>query len=233
MDSMGSPSRTPLCHTPHPAGSTGFQGPLANHVCSKETGAPIWSRPQALTVSRPESPHGGTSSFQAGPEPPAVAVDRQAVLPDTWALTKERALQERAQSEPGGLGGTCPALGDKEQLGQKIPQKGSLGGPTEALEDPGNPEGASEAAVEARKEQLERSHATAVGTPSVSERISTSGQAGTSLCGRSRGTALAGLECGPLLANCMLPLPTSAWVESAQRWPENVFGSHPVGPASC
>ncbi|GAB1290065.1 Paxillin [Apodemus speciosus] len=160
MDPVGPPSRTPLCHTPHPAGSTGSQGPLASHVCSEETGAPIWSRPQALTVSGPESPHGGTSGFQAGPEPPAVAVDREAVLPDTWALTKECALQERAQSEPGGLGSTCPAPGDKEQLGRKIPQKGSLGGPTEALEDPGNPKGATEAAVEARKEQLERSHAT-------------------------------------------------------------------------
>lgn len=38
---------------------------------------------------------------------------------------------------------------------------------------------------------------------------------------------------GPLLANCMLPLPTSAWVESAQgRWPEEVFDSRPVGPTS-
>ncbi|XP_052024533.1 paxillin isoform X8 [Apodemus sylvaticus] len=187
MDSMGPPSRTPLCHTPHPAGSTGSQGPLANHVCSKETGAPIWSRPQALPVSRPESPHGGASSFQAGPEPPAVAVDRRAVLPDTWALTEERALQERAQSDLGALGSTCLAPGDKEQLGGKVPQKGSLGGPMEALEDLGNPEGATEAAMEARKEQPERSHATAIGTPSISERISTSGQI-RSVIRRSRET---------------------------------------------
>lgn len=112
-----------------------------------------------------------------------MAVDRQAVLPDTWALTKDCALQERAQSEPGGLGSTCPAPRDKEQLGGKIPQKGSLGGPTGALENPGNLEGATEAALEARKEQPELSHAMAMGTPSTSERISTSGQAGTSLCG--------------------------------------------------
>lgn len=184
MDSMGPPCRASPCHTPPPAGSTGSQGPLANHVCSEETGAPVGSWPQALTASRPESPHGVTSSFQEGLEPtPAVAVDRQAVLPDTWALTRDSALQERAQSEPGGLGSTCPAPGDKEQLGGKIPQKGSPGGPTEALENPGSPEGATEAALEARKEQPELSHAMALGTPITSERISTSGQAGTSLCG--------------------------------------------------
>lgn len=183
MGAVGPPSRTPPCHTPYPVGSTGSPGPLANHVCSEETVAPIWGRPQALTASRPESPHGVTYSFQEGLEPPAVALDRQAVLPDTWALTKECALQERAQSEPGGLGSTCPATGDKEQLGGKTPQKGSLGGPTEALENPGNPEGATEAALEARKEQPEPPYAMAVGTPNISERISTSGQAGTSLCG--------------------------------------------------
>lgn len=183
MDSMGNPCRAPPCHTPPPAGSTGSQGPLVNHVCSEETGAPIWSRSQALTASRPETPHGVTYRFQEGLEPPAVAVDRQAVLPDTWALTRDCALQERARSEPWGLGSTCPAPGDKEQLGGKTPQKGSLERPTEALENPGNPEGATEAALEARKEQPEPSHAVAMGTPSTSERISTSGQAGASLCG--------------------------------------------------
>lgn len=112
-----------------------------------------------------------------------MALDRQDILPDTWALTKECALQERVQSEPEGLGSTCPAAGDKEPLRGKTPQKGSLGGPTEALGSPGNPEGTTEATLEARKEQPEPSYAMAVGTPSVSERISTSGQAGTSLCG--------------------------------------------------
>lgn len=174
--SMGPPFGTRPCHTPHPAESTGSQGPLANHVCSEETVAPIWRWPQALTASGPEMPHGVTYSFQEGVEPPAVAVDRQTVLPDTWALTKGRGLQERAQSEPGGLGSTCPAPGDKE--GGKSPRKGSLGGPTEALENPGKPEGASEAALEPRKEQPELSHAMALGSPSTSERISTSGQAG-------------------------------------------------------
>ncbi|XP_029389448.1 paxillin isoform X5 [Mus pahari] len=183
MGAVGPPSRAPPCHTPYPAGSTGSPGPLANSVCSEKTMAPTWGWPQALTASRPESPQEVTSGFPEGLEPPAVALDRQAVLPDTWALTKECALLERAQLEPGGRASTCPAPGDKEQLGGKTPQKGSFGGPTEAPENPGSPEGAAEAALEARKEQPELCHAMAVGTPSVSERISTSGQAGTSLCG--------------------------------------------------
>lgn len=183
MDTMGPLSRAPPCHTPHPAGSTESQGPLGNLVCSEENGAPIWRQPQALTASEPESPHGVTYSFQEGLEPPAVAVDRQTVFPDTWGLTKECALQERAQSEPGGLGSTCPIPGDKEQPGTKISQKGNLRGPTGALENPGNPEGATEATLEVRKEQPELPHAMAMGPPSISERISTSGQAGTSLFG--------------------------------------------------
>ncbi|XP_006530267.1 paxillin isoform X3 [Mus musculus] len=187
MGAVGPPSRTPPCHTPYPARSIGSPGPLANHVFSEETVAPIWGQPQALTASRPESPHGVTYSFQEGLEPPAVALDRQDILPDTWALTKECALQERVQSEPEGLGSTCPAAGDKEPLRGKTPQKGSLGGPTEALGSPGNPEGTTEATLEARKEQPEPSYAMAVGTPSVSERISTSGQI-RSVIRRSRET---------------------------------------------
>ncbi|XP_031193428.1 paxillin isoform X1 [Mastomys coucha] len=187
MDAMGPLSRAPPCHTPHPAGSTESQGPLGNLVCSEENGAPIWRRPQALTASKPESPHGVTYSFQEGLEPPAVAVDRQTVFPDTWGLTKECALQERAQSEPGGLGSTCPIPGDKEQPGTKISQKGNLRGPTGALENPGNPEGTTEATLEVRKEQPELPHAMAMGTPSISERISTSGQI-RSVIRRSRET---------------------------------------------
>ncbi|XP_032742449.1 paxillin isoform X5 [Rattus rattus] len=186
--SMGPPFGTPPCHTPHPTGSTASQGPLATHVCSEETAGPTGRWPQALTASKPEIPHGVTYSFQEGIEPPAVAVDRQAVLPDTWALTQECGLQERAQSEPGGLGSSRPAPGHKEQLGGKTPWKGgSLGGPTEALENPGKPEGSTEAALEPRKEQPELSRAMALGTPSTSERISTSGQI-RSVIRRSRET---------------------------------------------
>ncbi|XP_051032440.1 paxillin isoform X2 [Phodopus roborovskii] len=187
-DSMSEPFlRTPVCYTPHPAVSIGSQGPLANHACSEETVAPIWRWPQAMPASRPEIPHGVAYSFQGGIEPAAVAVDRQAVLPDTWSLTKECGQREQAQSEARGLESGCPTLANKEQLGGKIPWRGSLGGPTQALENPGNPEGATQAALEARKEEPELPHAGDVGTPSTSERISTAGQI-RSVIRRSRET---------------------------------------------
>lgn len=181
MESINEPFRTPLGHTLHPAVSTGSQGPLASDVCSEEIVAPIWRWPQAVSASRPEIPHGVTYSFQEGTEPAIVAVDRQAVLPDTWSLTKECGQQEQAQSEPGGPESSYPAPADKEQLGGKIPWRGSLGEPTQALQSPKNPEGATKAALEARKEEPEFPHAVVMGTPTTSERISTAGQAGTSL----------------------------------------------------
>lgn len=181
MESMNEPFRTPLCHTLHPAASTGSQGPLANHVCSEETVAPIWRWPQAVSASRPEIPHGVAYSFLEGTEPAIVAVDRQAVLPDTWSLTKEYGQHEQAQSEPGGLESSYPAPTDKEQLGGKIPSRGSLGEPTQALQNPKNPGGATRVALEARKEESEFPHAVVMGTPTTSERISTASQAGTSL----------------------------------------------------
>ncbi|XP_059104844.1 paxillin isoform X3 [Peromyscus eremicus] len=187
MDSRGEPFRTPPCHTPYPAVSTGSQKLLANNVCSEETVAPIWRWPQAVTASRPETPHGVACSFQEGTEPALVAVDRQAVLPDTWSLPKECGQQERAQSEPGAPGSSCHAPADKEQLGGKIPCRGSLEGPTQALENPRNPEGTAEAALEARKEELELPHAMVLGTPNTSERISTAGQI-RSVIRRSRET---------------------------------------------
>lgn len=43
----------------------------------------------------------------------------------------------------------------------------------------------------------------------------------------------AGLECGPLLANCMPPLKMSARAGSAENGgPEDVFGTDPTGPVS-
>lgn len=181
-DSMTKPFQTPLCHTLHPAVSTGSQGPLASYVCSEETVAPVERWPQAVPGSRPEIPPGVTYSIQEGTEPAVMAVDRQAVLPDTWSLTKECGQQERAQSEPEGLESSCPAPANEEQLGGKIPWRGSLGGPTQALENPRNPEGATKATLEARKEEPEFPHAGVMGTPNTSERISTAGQAGSSLC---------------------------------------------------
>ncbi|XP_040586993.1 paxillin isoform X3 [Mesocricetus auratus] len=186
-DSMTEPFLTPLCHTLHPAVSTGSQGLLASHACSEETVAPVGRWPQTVPASRPEIPHGVTYSFLEGTEPAVVAVDRQAVLPDTWSLTKECGQQEQAQSEPGGLGSSCPAPADEEQLGGKIPWRGGLGESTEALENPRNPEGATEAALEARKEEPELPHAGVMGTPSTSERISTAGQI-RSVIRRSRET---------------------------------------------
>ncbi|XP_060238538.1 paxillin isoform X5 [Meriones unguiculatus] len=180
-DLMDSMSEHLSSHTPCPAGSTVSQGPLAHHVCSEETVAPTGRWPQA------EIPHGVAYSFQEGAEPAVVAVDRQAVLPDTWTLTKGCGQQEKAQSELGGLGSSCSVPGDKLKLGGKMPQQGSLGGLAQALESPGKPEGATEAALEARKEQPELPHAMATGTPSASERISTSGQI-RSVIRRSRET---------------------------------------------
>lgn len=171
IESMNEPFRTPLGHTLHPAASTGSQGPLANCVCSEETVAPVWRWPQAMSAS-------GPYSFQEGTEPAIVAVDRQAVLPDTWSLTKEYGQHEQAQSEPGSPESSYPAPADKEQLGGKIPCRGSLGEPTQPLQNPG---GATKAALEARKEEPEFPHAVVMGTPTTSERISTAGQAGTSL----------------------------------------------------
>lgn len=174
IESVNEPFRTPLGHTLHPAASTGSQGPLANCVCSEETVAPIWRWPQAMSAS-------GPYSFQEGTEPAIVAVDRQAVLPDTWSLTKEYGQHEQAQSEPGGPESSYPAPADKEQLGGKVPWRGSLGEPTQPLQNPKNPGGATKAALEARKEEPEFPHAVVMGTPTTLERISTAGQAGTSL----------------------------------------------------
>ncbi|XP_075837004.1 paxillin isoform X3 [Microtus pennsylvanicus] len=180
IESMNEPFRTPLGHTLHPAASTGSQGPLANCVCSEETVAPVWRWPQAMSASRPYS-------FQEGTEPAVVAVDRQAVLPDTWSLTKEYGQHEQAQSEPGGPESSYPAPADKEQLGGKIPWRGSLGEPTQPLQNPKNPGGATKAALEARKEEPEFPHAVVMGTPTTSERISTAGQI-RSVIRRSRET---------------------------------------------
>ncbi|XP_051017599.1 paxillin isoform X1 [Acomys russatus] len=187
-DSVSELVTTPLSHTQHPAGSAGSQGPLASHACSEVTVAPIGRCPQALTTSRHEIAHRVPYGIQEGTEPAAVAVGRPSVLPDTRTLTKGCGQRERVQSELGALGSSCPAPGDQEQLGGKIPQERSLEGPTPVLKNPGNPEGGvTEAAVEARRGQPELSHTVAMGTPNASERISTSGQI-RSVIRRSRET---------------------------------------------
>ncbi|KAH0513149.1 Paxillin [Microtus ochrogaster] len=128
IESMNEPFRTPLGHILHPAASTGPQGPLASCVCSEETVAPVWRWPQAMSAS-------GPYSFQEGTEPAIVAVDRQAVLPDTWSLTKEYSQHEQAQSEPGGPESSYPAPADKEQL-----ESAEDGGPNDVFSsDPVRP----------------------------------------------------------------------------------------------
>lgn len=110
-----------------------------------------------------------------------MAVDRQAIFPDTWSLTKERGQwKERAQPEPAGPESSCPAPADKEQLGGETPTRGSLVRLTQGPETPRRPEGNTEAAAEAQREEPELPRAMVMDVPSATERISTSGQAGAS-----------------------------------------------------
>lgn len=149
-----------------------------------------------LEVVRSKTPQGAMPSFQQVSEPTLVAADRQAVFPDTWSLPKERGQQERARPGPG------------EQLGGETPMGGSLVRPIQGLKTPRTPEGTTETAAEARREQLELPQAVVMDTPNTTERISTSGQAGGARTaarhGPSPGGRLArGHAC---LTACDLPL---------------------------
>nr|XP_044988187.1 paxillin isoform X3 [Jaculus jaculus] len=187
LNSTNEPSSDPLCHTASPAGGTGSQGPLAIPFCPEEVVAATWKWPWALATSRPNTPHEATRSFPEVIEPTVVAVDRQAIFPDTWRITKECGQQERTKSEPGDLESSCPVPADKEQLDGELPWRGSLRGAAQAPETSRNPEDTIRAAPKARKEQPETPHATATGTLGASERISTSGQI-RSVIRRSRET---------------------------------------------
>ncbi|XP_059751447.1 paxillin isoform X8 [Balaenoptera ricei] len=87
-------SRVPPGHTLPHAGCTGPQEAgepqvlSANPLCPGEAVAATWEWPWALEALRPEFPRGAMPSFQEVIEPAAVAVDRQAIFPDTWSLTK-------------------------------------------------------------------------------------------------------------------------------------------------
>lgn len=143
--------------------------------------AATWEWPWALEALRPESSRGATPSFQEVIEPAAMAVDRQAILPDTWSLTKARGQQkERARPEPGEPESRCHAPVEEEQLGGEMATGGSLVRPAQGPETPRRPEGTTEAAAEARRERLELPQAVVMDTPNTTERISTSGQAGVS-----------------------------------------------------
>ncbi|KAM4827276.1 paxillin isoform 2-T2 [Thomomys bottae] len=180
LNPTSEPSVAPLCNTLRPARNTGpqepgeLQGPPANSECPGEVVAATCKRPWALVASSPET--------QEVIEPAVVAVDRQTIFPDTWSLTEECGLpKEGAQTESGGVESSCPASGDKEQqLGGEKPQRGTLEVPAQGLETSRMPEN-TKTAPEAIKDQPELPHAMVTGTPYATERISTSGQAGTSL----------------------------------------------------
>eukprot|EP00074_Homo_sapiens_P096670 XP_016875224.1 paxillin isoform X11 [Homo sapiens] len=178
-------SGAPRCHTVPCAGSTALQepgepqGPPASPSCPEEALAATWEQPWASEVFGPERmpPSGAARSFQEVTEPAVVAVDRQAIFPDTWTLTEEHGLQqERPRPEPGRLGSSSPASVTTEQLGAKMTERGSVARPTQGPETPRSPEGTTEAATQDGKEQPELPCAMAMGTPSTTERISTSGQ---------------------------------------------------------
>ncbi|KAG8504683.1 Paxillin, partial [Galemys pyrenaicus] len=183
-------SRASLCHTVPQAGCIGSQVPgdtqglPAHPACSEEPVAATWERPWNLEVFRPETPRGATPGFQEVTEPAGVAVDRQAIFPDTWSLMKEcgRFQKERARPEPAGPESSCPSPVDEERLGGEMPVMGSLARAARGSSAPRRPQGTTEAATKAERKQLELPPAT---WP----------------------------ECGPLLANCMQPptLRMSAW----------------------
>ncbi|XP_028335783.1 paxillin isoform X2 [Physeter macrocephalus] len=189
-------SRVPPGHTLPHAGCTGPQEAgepqvlSANPLCPGEAVAATWEWPWALEALRPESPRGAMPSFQEVIEPAAMAVDRQAIFPDTWSLTKARGQQkERARPEPGEPESRCPAPVEEEQLGGETATGGSLVRPAQGPKTPRRPEGTTEAAAEARRERPELPQAVVVDTPNTTERISTSGQAGIrSMIRRSRET---------------------------------------------
>eukprot|EP00070_Physeter_catodon_P028890 XP_028335784.1 paxillin isoform X2 [Physeter catodon] len=187
-------SRVPPGHTLPHAGCTGPQEAgepqvlSANPLCPGEAVAATWEWPWALEALRPESPRGAMPSFQEVIEPAAMAVDRQAIFPDTWSLTKARGQQkERARPEPGEPESRCPAPVEEEQLGGETATGGSLVRPAQGPKTPRRPEGTTEAAAEARRERPELPQAVVVDTPNTTERISTSGQI-RSMIRRSRET---------------------------------------------
>ncbi|XP_059977946.1 paxillin isoform X12 [Lagenorhynchus albirostris] len=190
-------SRVPPGHTLPHAGCTGSQEAgepqvlSANPLCPGEAVAATWEWPWALEALRPECPRGATPSFQEVIEPAAMAVDRQAILPDTWSLTKARGQQkERARPEPGEPESRCHAPVEEgfSPVGETA-TGGSLVRPAQRPETPRRPEGTTEAAAEARRERPELPQAVVMDTPNTTERISTSGQAGIrSMIRRSRET---------------------------------------------
>ena len=215
-DHVGELCRAPLGHTLPYAGGTGpqepgaSQAPLANTLCLEEAVAATRQGPWAPGALRPEPLRGAAPSFHEVTEPAVVAVDRQAVFPDTWSLAEERGWQERAKPEPGAPESSRRTPVEDEQLGGETPTAGGLVRPARGPETPRRPEGATEAATKARTGQAELPRVVAVDTPSTTERISTAGQAGA----RSPGCSA-----WPRLADCMRSLSAhvclGGWLQEA------------------
>lgn len=186
------------------------QAPLANALHPEEAVAATWQGPWALGVLKPEPPQGAAPNFQEVTEPAVVAVDRQAVFPDTWSLTEERGCQERARPEPGAPESGRHTPVEDEQLGGETPLAGGLVRPARGPETPRRPEGTTEVTTEARMDRPELPRAVAVDMPSTTERISTSSQAGAHSPSCSA---------WPRLAGCMQPpcLRMSAWAAGYKR----------------
>ncbi|ELR59413.1 Paxillin, partial [Bos mutus] len=183
-DLVGELCRVPPGHIlPYPGGTGpqdpgAPQAPLANALHPEEAVAATWQGPWALGALKPEPPQGAAPNFQEVTEPAVVAVDRQAVFPDTWSLTEERGCQERARPEPGAPESGRHTPVEDEQLGGETPLAGGLVRPARGPETPRRPEGTTEVTTEARMDRPELPWAVAVDTPSTTERISTSSQAG-------------------------------------------------------
>ncbi|XP_043757571.1 paxillin isoform X5 [Cervus elaphus] len=181
-DQVGELCRAPPGHTLPYAGGTGPQepgapqAPSSNTLHLEEAVAATRQGPWALGALRPEPPRGAAPSFHEVTESAIVAVDRQAVFPDTWSLAEERGWQERARPEPGVPESSRRTPIEDEQLGGETPTAGGLVRPARGPETPRRPEGATEAATEARTGQAELPRAVAMDTPSTTERISTAGQ---------------------------------------------------------
>ncbi|XP_043757564.1 paxillin isoform X1 [Cervus elaphus] len=192
-DQVGELCRAPPGHTLPYAGGTGPQepgapqAPSSNTLHLEEAVAATRQGPWALGALRPEPPRGAAPSFHEVTESAIVAVDRQAVFPDTWSLAEERGWQERARPEPGVPESSRRTPIEDEQLGGETPTAGGLVRPARGPETPRRPEGATEAATEARTGQAELPRAVAMDTPSTTERISTAGQI-RSVIRRSRET---------------------------------------------
>ncbi|XP_070242129.1 paxillin isoform X4 [Bos mutus] len=181
-DLVGELCRVPPGHIlPYPGGTGpqdpgAPQAPLANALHPEEAVAATWQGPWALGALKPEPPQGAAPNFQEVTEPAVVAVDRQAVFPDTWSLTEERGCQERARPEPGAPESGRHTPVEDEQLGGETPLAGGLVRPAWGPETPRRPEGTTEVTTEARMDRPELPWAVAVDTPSTTERISTSSQ---------------------------------------------------------